>query len=390
MEKKDYYEILGIDRNASKSEIKKAYRKLALKHHPDKNKDDQEAEKKFKEASEAYEVLSDDNKRKLYDQYGHAGVNSQFGHGGFQWNDFTHANEFSDIFGDLGSIFDNLFGGAANFGGFGFGSQARRKSQVQRGKDVKISLSLTLEEIGKGVTKTVKLNLKSKCERCNGTGSKDGKISTCQKCNGSGKIRQVRQSVFGQMSTITTCPTCNGTGKIIKNKCSFCNGEGIIPKVKTIKINIPAGIGDGQYLKLNGKGNAGPRGGPAGDVLVYIREKENEIFKREGQDLICDFPITVSAAVLGNKIEVPTLKKPIKMKVPPGTQTGKVFRLRNQGLPYIHSSRIGDLYIKINVIIPTKLSKEERELYEKILPFDEKRNLKPGRSFFEKVKNYFT
>ncbi|MBS3740937.1 MAG: molecular chaperone DnaJ [Candidatus Cloacimonetes bacterium] len=390
MNKRDYYDILGVDKNASKSDIKKAYRKLALKYHPDKNKDNPEAEEKFKEASEAYEVLSDDQKRKMYDQYGHSGVDQQFGKGGFQWSDFTHAGDFEDIFGDFGGIFEGLFGNRG-FGGFGSRRSGRRGRQerVERGEDLKISLSLSLKEIANGVTKRIKVNTKVRCEKCNGTGSKDGKISTCPKCNGSGKVRQVKQSFLGQMSTITTCPRCHGKGKIIENKCSFCNGEGRISKVKTVKVEIPPGVADGQYLKLNGQGNVGPRKGPSGDILVFIKEKEHEIFERKGQNLVCTFPVSVTKAVLGGEIQVPTLSKSVKMKIPPSTQPGKVFRIKGHGLPYVNSSKKGDLYIKAKIVIPKNLSKEEKELYEKIKPYDEERDLKPGKSFFEKVKNYF-
>jgi len=386
MAKRDYYEILGVDKNASQSDIKSSYRKLALKYHPDKNKDDKEAEEKFKGASEAYEVLSDEEKRKKYDQYGHAGLEGAFGSGGFTWDNFTHANDFSDVFGDIGSIFETFFGEGR--GGFGFGGQQRQR-MVNRGGDLKISLSLSLEEIAKGVTKGLKVNIKQTCDACNGTGSADGKVTTCQQCGGSGRVKQVRQSFFGQMSTITTCPACNGTGQSIQNKCSKCYGEGRISSIKTIKVNIPAGVSDGQYLNLRGQGHAGKQGGPAGDILVYIKEKRNDLFDRDGQDLICTFPITVSDAVLGNILEVPTLKGHAKMKIPPGTQSGKVFRLRGQGLPHLNSTRKGDLYVKIIVVIPNKLSSEEKELYRKIAPFDKKRDLKPGKSFFDKIKDYF-
>ena len=387
MAKRDYYEVLGINKNADASEIKRSYRKLAVKYHPDKNKDNPDAEEKFKEAAEAYEVLGDEKKRSLYDQYGHAGVDSQFGAGGFQWSDFTHATDFSDIF-------ENLFSGNGFFGSIfgdsftGFGTR-RRRAAVNRGEDLRISLSLTLEEINTGVTKKIKVNTKTECEKCHGTGSADGRISTCSQCGGSGQVRQVRQSFFGQMSTITTCPTCHGKGTIIRNRCAACYGEGRITSVKTVKINIPAGIADGQYLKLRGQGNAGKQGGPAGDTLVFIKEKRHDIFERDEQDLICKFPITITKAVLGGTLEVPTLQKHIKMKLPPGTQTGKVFRLKSQGLPYLNSTRKGNLYIKITVVIPADLSRAERELYKKIEPFDEKRNLKPGKTFFEKIKEYF-
>lgn len=387
MSKRDYYEVLGVDKNASESEIKSAYRKLAMKYHPDKNKNDKEAEEKFKEAAEAYEVLSDKDKRQRYDQFGHQGVQSDFGSGGFTWENFTHANDFSDIFGDIGNIFETFFGGGG--GGFGFGGRAQQQAAMNRGGDLKLSLSLTLEEIAKGITKRLKVNIKQPCDVCNGTGSADGKVNTCPQCGGSGRVKQVRQSFFGQMSTITTCPQCNGTGQSIQNKCSKCNGDGRISSVKSIKVDIPAGVSDGQYLKLRGQGHAGKNGGPAGDIIVYIKEKKNELFDRDGQDLICTFPISVTDAVLGNTIDVPTLKGHAKMKIPSGTQSGKVFRLRGQGLPYVNSSRKGDLYVKIIVVIPNKLSSEERELYSKIVPFDQKRNLKPGKSFFEKLKEYF-
>lgn len=387
MAKRDYYDILGIDKSASEADIKKAYRKLALKYHPDKNKNNPEAEEKFKEASEAYEVLSDDKKKQIYDQYGHAGVDQQFGKGGFQWSDFTHAGDFNDIFGDFGGIFEGLFGNQ----GFGFGGGRRqsKRRRAQRGADLKISISLSLKEIATGVTKKIKVNRKVKCEQCDGTGSKDGKISTCPKCKGSGKVRQVKQSFLGQMSTITTCPTCRGKGKIIENKCSFCNGEGRTSKVNTVQVEIPAGVADGQYLKLNGQGNIGPRNGPAGAILVYIKEKENDTFERKGQDLICSYPIAVSTAVLGGQIQVPTLDKSVKMTIPASTQPGKVFRIKGHGLPHLNSSRKGDLYVKANVVIPKHLSKEEKKLYEKIIPYDAERDLKPGKGFFEKVKNYF-
>lgn len=387
MAKRDYYEVLGIGKNAGDSDIKSAYRKLAMKYHPDKNMDDPNAEEKFKEAAEAYQVLSDSKKRNIYDQFGHAGVDSQFGSGGFQWSDFTHATDFSDIFSNLfggNGFFSSIFGDS--FGGFG--TRARQKT-VNQGEDLKISLSLSLEEIASGVSKKIKVNTKSECELCHGTGSADGRISTCTQCNGSGQVRQVRQSFFGQMSTITTCPVCKGKGTIIKNKCSHCYGEGRISKVKTVKIEIPAGVADGQYLKLRGQGNAGKQGGPSGDILVFIKEKKNDIFERDGQDLICTFPINISKAVLGGNIDVPTLQKHVKMKIPYGTQSGKVFRLRGQGLPYLNSSRTGDLYIKIVVVIPAKISNEERDYYKKLEIFDAKRNLKPGKTFFEKLKEYF-
>lgn len=392
MGKSDYYEVLGIDRNASTEDIKKAYRRMAMKYHPDKNKDDPDAEEKFKEASEAYEVLTDPEKRKLYDQYGHQGVDSQFGPGGFQWSDFTHASDFSDIFGDLFGSDDGLFGsifGDAFGSRFSSRSRARAEERAHRGEDLRISISLSLEEIARGVRKRIKLNTKTTCDICHGTGSPDGKLQTCPQCNGSGRVQHIRHSIFGSMSTVSVCPTCQGSGTIIKNKCPRCHGEGRISDVKTVTVEIPPGIEDGQTLRLPGQGNAGLQGGYAGDLLVTIKEKPHDIFTRKGADLICEYPIPVTYAVLGATVEVPTMTKPVKMKIPPGTQPGKTFHLRGMGLPYLNSSRRGGLYIKIRVVIPTKLSKEEEELYRKLMPIDQKRDFKPGKSFFEKMKEYF-
>ena len=383
MAKRDYYEVLGVDKKASATEIKKAYRKLAMKYHPDKTKGDKAAEEKFKEASEAYEVLSDEAKRQRYDQFGHSGLEGTFGSGGFDWSDFTHASDFSDIFGDggLGSIFENLFGG-------GFGSSRRsRRSNV--GEDVQISLSLTLEEIAKGIDKKIKINLQDTCPSCNGSGSSDGKVRTCPQCNGNGQVRQMTRSLFGHMQTVVTCPSCHGEGKIIENKCSNCGGEGRIKKAKTINVHIPAGVAEGQYIRLRGSGNIGPRGGERGDILVHIHEKEHKIFERNDQDLICEFPISFSQAALGTDILVPTLSGKVKMKIPAGTQSDKVFRLRAQGLPHVNSTYRGDLYVKIRVITPTNLSAEEKNLFQQLGKFDSEKKLQPGKNFFDKLKDIF-
>lgn len=384
MAKRDYYEVLGIEKNASESEIKKAYRRLAMKYHPDKNKDDKIAEEKFKESSEAYEVLSDQNKRSKYDQFGHAGLEGAFGRGGFSWGDFTHAADFSDIFGSggLGSIFESLFGGSP-FGG------RSRSARSNRGEDLQISLSLTLEEISKGIDKKIKITVKDTCEKCNGTGSEDGQISTCQQCHGSGQVMRTTRSLFGQMQTVVACPSCHGEGKIIKNRCSKCGGDGRMNKSKTIKVHIPAGVSEGQYIRLRGQGNTGKRGGTKGDILVLIREKEHKIFERNDADLICEFPISFSQAALGADIYVPILSGKIKMKVPPGTQSGKVFRLKSQGLPHVNSVYHGDLYVKITVITPTKLNSEEKELFKELRKFDSEKKLQPGKSFFNKFREFF-
>jgi molecular chaperone DnaJ len=383
MAKRDYYEVLGVDKNASDSEIKKAYRKLAMKFHPDKAGDDKEAEEKFKEASEAYEVLSDADKKARYDQYGHAGLEGAFGQGGFNWGDFTHAGDFSDIFGEGGfsSIFEQFFGG---FGGGG----SRGRSRRNRGEDLQLEISVSLKEVNDGVSKTIKIKVKDTCDHCNGTGSEDGKSETCHQCNGSGQVRQVRQSLFGQIQTVGECPTCHGKGKIIKNKCHKCHGSGRIEKFKEIKVKIPAGIEEGQYFRLRGQGNVAPNNGERGDIIVLVHVKENDMFERDGANLIIDFPISFSQAALGDDVTVPTINGKIKMKVPAGTQSGKIFRLRSQGLPHVNSTYRGDLYVKILVVTPTKLSSKEKHLFEELKQFDSEKKLKPGKGFFDKVKDF--
>lgn len=381
MAKRDYYEVLGVDKTAEPAEIKKAYRKLAMKYHPDKNKDDKTAEDKFKEASEAYEVLSDPEKRKLYDQHGHAGIENMFRNGGFSWDDFTHASEFSDIFGDgFSSIFDIFFGN-------GFGKSSRRERTAQ-GEDLKISLSLSLKEIAKGVEKNIKLNVMDACETCKGSGSADGETTTCSQCHGSGQVRQMQRSLFGNMTTIVTCPSCKGEGRIIKNRCPKCQGEGRVSRVKNVKVSIPPGVSEGQHLRLRGYGNRGRRGGPHGDLLVLIHEKEDDTFERRGEHLFIGYPITFSQASLGSEIFVPTLSGKIKMKIPAGTQTGEVFRLKGQGLPILNRSSKGDLYVRIVVQTPKKLSKAEKELIEKLSEFDKEKKMQPGKKVLENLKNW--
>lgn len=383
MAKRDYYEVLGIEKNASADEIKKAYRKLAMKYHPDKNPDDKKAEENFKEAAEAYEVLSDADKKARYDQYGHAGLEGAFGNGGFNWGNFTHGGEFDDIFGGFESIFESFFGG-------GFGGQSRSSQRNNRGEDLQIELSLTLKEISDGVEKNIKINVKDTCEKCKGTGSADGQTSECTQCHGSGQARQMRRSLFGQMSTIVTCPSCQGEGRIIKNRCPDCKGEGRTNNTKTIKVTIPPGVAEGQYLRLREQGNRGPRGGRAGDILVMIHEKEDDVFEREGINLHCQFPISFSQAALGADIVVPTLTDKVKMKVPAGTQNGKIFRLKGQGLPEVNAKYMrGDVLVHVLIITPTDLNTEEKELYKKLQGFDEKRKLSPNRSFLQKLKGLF-
>ena len=384
MEKRDYYEVLGVDRNADEATIKKAYRKLAMQYHPDKNPDNKEAEEKFKEASEAYEVLSDKEKRQIYDQYGHSGLENKFGGAGFSWEEFMHRSDLNDIFGDgFSSIFDTLFGG-------GFGSRNHRSSSgYNRGEDLQIELSLSLQEIAKGVEKTIKIGIKEPCDKCGGTGSAEGKTETCPTCKGTGQIRQIRQSLFGRMQTICECPNCQGEGKVIKNKCSKCYGEGRVGNVREIKVKIPPGVAEGQYVRLRGLGNVGARGGNRGDILVLIHEKQDELFERDGYNIVLEYPISVSQAVLGDEIIVPTLTGSVKMKVPAGTQSGRLFRLKGQGIQSPNSSSRGDQIVKIVVVTPTKLSRDEVELYTRLREFDKKRDLKPGKSFVSKLRSYF-
>ena len=384
MAKRDYYEVLGVSRDASEDEIKKAYRKLAMKYHPDKNPDNKEAEEKFKEASEAYEVLSDKEKRQLYDQYGHEGIDQQFGNGGFSWNDFSHFDDISDLFGGgFSSIFDTLFGG-------GFSSRSRESQRYSnQGENIQIDLALTLKEIALGTEKKVRITVKDICDQCRGTGSADGKAETCPQCHGTGQVRTVRQSLFGQMQSISECPSCRGEGKIIRNKCPKCMGEGRISKNKEINVKIPAGVEENQVIRLRGQGNVGPRNGSYGDILVVIHEKPDELFERDGNNIILELPITVTQAVLGDEVIVPTLTGTAKMKIPPGTQSGRIFRLRGQGIKGLNSYSRGDLLVKIKVVVPTKLSREEMELYNRLKEFDKKRELKPGKSFKEKLRGFF-
>ncbi|HAN40426.1 MAG TPA: molecular chaperone DnaJ [Candidatus Cloacimonetes bacterium] len=382
--KRDYYEVLGVSKDADEAEIKKAYRKLAMQYHPDKNPDNKEAEEKFKEASEAYEVLSDKDKRQRYDQFGHAGVSSQFGQGGFQWSDFSHFDDFNDIFGSggFGSIFEGLFGG-------GFGG-ARTRQSSNRGQDMQIELSLDLKEIALGTTKKIKIAVKDPCDKCKGTGSEDGQAETCSQCKGTGQVRTVRQSLFGQMQTITECPSCRGEGKIIKNRCSKCRGDGRQDKIKEMEIEIPAGVAEGQYLRRRAQGNIGPRGGTRGDILVLIHEKEDDVFYREGDNIMLDQAISISQAVLGDEITVPTITGQAKMKIPAGTQSGSMFRLRGQGIQGLRSKERADQIVKVTVVTPTRISREETELYQKLREFDRKREMKPGHSFLNRLKNIFS
>ena len=381
MEKRDYYEVLGVSKSADATEIKKAYRKLALKYHPDKNPGDKEAEEKFKEAAEAYDVLSNEEKRRRYDQFGHAGV------GGAGQGGFGGGMSMDDIFSQFGDIFGS-FGGFSGFGGFGGGRSARR---VNRGTNLRVKVKMNLQEIATGIEKKIKVKKYVACQHCNGTGAKDGKsYSTCSTCKGSGQVTRVQNTILGAMQTTSTCPTCEGEGKIINEKCTFCNGEGVLMSEEVISINIPAGVGEGMQLSLSGKGNAARRGGVNGDLIVLIEEEEHPELVRDGNDLLYNVFIGYPEAVLGETVEIPTIEGKVKVKIEAGTQPGKILRLRGKGLPDVNGYGKGDLLAKVNVWIPKNLSKDEKKLVEKK---KEAEGFKPGsgdkKSIFSKMKDFF-
>ena len=381
MEKRDYYEVLGVSKSADATEIKKAYRKLALKYPPDKNPGDKEAEEKFKEAAEAYDVLSNEEKRRRYDQFGHAGV------GGAGQGGFGGGMSMDDIFSQFGDIFGS-FGGFSGFGGFGGGRSARR---VNRGTNLRVKVKMNLQEIATGIEKKIKVKKYVACQHCNGTGAKDGKsYSTCSTCKGSGQVTRVQNTILGAMQTTSTCPTCEGEGKIINEKCTFCNGEGVLMSEEVISINIPAGVGEGMQLSLSGKGNAARRGGVNGDLIVLIEEEEHPELVRDGNDLLYNVFIGYPEAVLGETVEIPTIEGKVKVKIEAGTQPGKILRLRGKGLPDVNGYGKGDLLAKVNVWIPKNLSKDEKKLVEKM---KEAEGFKPGsgdkKSIFSKMKDFF-
>lgn len=386
MSKRDYYDILGVDKKANDAEIKKAYRKQALKYHPDKNPDDKEAEEKFKEAAEAYEVLRDPQKRQRYDQFGHAGMKGGAGYGGGGMN-------MEDIFSQFGDIFGDAFGGG--FGGFGgfSGRQGRGGGRrVNRGSNLRVKVKLTLEEIAKGAKKKIKVNKYVGCNECGGSGAEKGSgFSTCSTCGGSGHVTRVTNTILGQMQTSSTCPTCSGEGQTISNKCNACRGDGIVKGEEVIEINIPAGVMDGIQLSVSGKGNAGPRNGVNGDLIVLIEEIEHDFLKRDGINIFYDLYINFADAVLGSSAEVPTVDGKAKIKIEPGTQGGKVLRLRGKGLPDLNGYGKGDLLVNVNVWTPKNLSSEEKAAVEKFKSSD---NFKPNpkkneKGWFERMRDHF-
>ncbi len=384
MAKRDYYEILEVPKSAGVDEIKSAYRKLAMKYHPDRNPDNPEAEEKFKEATEAYEVLSDPQKRQRFDQYGHEGLR-----GGMDYSSYSDINDIFSRFGDIfgGGIFDDFFGGSSR-------RRSHKRDMGERGSDLKIRLPLTLEEIAVGVEKTIKVKKMGKCEVCNGSGAKHGSgYSSCSTCGGSGEIRQVSRSVFGQFVNISICPTCNGAGQLIKEKCETCNGDGRSQIEDTIKVKVPAGVEEGNYIPLRGKGNAGRRNGPAGDLIIVIEEKEHELFTRQGDNILYPLTISFPEAALGTEIEVPVLAGKEKVKIDAGTQPGSTLVLKEKGIQRLNSYGKGDMIIIVNVHVPRKLNAREKELLKELASLDNinfnHKSAKKNRDFFDRVKDTF-
>ncbi len=396
MAKRDYYEVLGVDKKASEADIKKAYRKIAIKYHPDRQggKSDAEkkdAEEKFKEAAEAYSVLSDATKRQQYDQFGFDGPN--MGGGGFGGFGGSGGFSMDDIF----SAFGDIFGGRGGFGGgfsSGFGGGGSQGQRVYKGSDLRLKVKLTLEEINSGVTKKFKVRKDIKCSHCGGSGSADGGgTQTCSECNGSGVVYRTQRTMLGMMQTQTNCPTCHGEGQIIKNKCQYCGGNGVVKGEEVVEVNIPAGVSEGMVVTASGKGNAGPRNGVSGDIQVYIQEAEHKTFIRDGQDIIYNLLLDFPTAALGGQVEIPTIEgSRVKIKIEPGTQPGKTLRLRDKGLPAVrgYGSGRGDLLVNVSIYVPKTMSRDEREAVESLRG---KENFQGDgdtkKTIFDRFRNYF-
>ena len=385
MSKRDYYEILGVQKNASAEEIKKSYRKVAMQFHPDRNPGDKAAEEKFKEAAEAYEILSDTDKKAQYDRYGHAGVtgNGRGGYGG--------GMNMEDIFSQFGDVFgEDLFG---SFFGGGSGRGRTSRARGIRGSNLRVKIKLTYEEIAKGVTKNIKVKKHVICNTCSGSGAKDkGSVQTCGTCGGSGQVRRVTNTFIGQMQTVTTCPTCNGEGSTITAKCPACKGEGRVYGEDAISIEIPAGVQEGMQLNLSSKGNAGERGGAPGDLIILIEEEPHKELQRDGMNVAYDLHISFTDAVFGTQLEVPTIDGRAKIKIPAGTQSGKIFRLKGKGFPAVNSYQKGDQLIHVNVWTPQHVSAEEKTMLEKM---SHSPNFKPhpdktDKSFLDKMRELFS
>lgn len=384
--KRDFYEILGVSKNATQEEIKKAYRKVAMQHHPDRNPGDKASEEKFKEAAEAYEILNDADKKSQYDRFGHNAFSNGRGGGGFSsggMNMDDIFSQFGDIFGDegLGSFFG---GGRRGAGSRGTGT---------RGSNLRVKLKMNYEEIAKGANKTIKVKKHVKCTTCQGSGAKDkNSIQTCSGCGGSGQVRRVQNTFLGQMQTVTTCPTCSGEGSTVTNKCTNCKGEGRVYGEETVTIDIPAGVQEGMQLSISGKGNAGERGGSPGDLIVLIEEEAHPQLHRDGLNVAFDLHISFPDAVFGTQAEVPTIDGRAKIKIPAGTQSGKIFRLKGKGFPHVNSYEKGDQLIQVNIWTPQHISPEEKDMLEKM---HQSQNFEPkpeknDKSFFDKVREMFS
>ncbi|MDD5675894.1 MAG: molecular chaperone DnaJ [Chitinivibrionales bacterium] len=383
MAKRDFYEVLGVDKNANEEELKKAYRKLALKYHPDKNPGDKSAEEKFREATEAYEILKDPKKRSQFDQFGTAAFESPSGGGYGPFGGFSQGFDLSDAL----RAFMNDFGGDSVFSdlfGMGGGRRSRRGGGGTRGNDLQVHIPLTLAEINGGVTKTIKVKRKDRCPECKGSGSKSGRKATCTKCNGRGRVQRVANSFFGQVIQESVCPVCRGEGSTVSDPCGQCEGSGRVQTETTVSAEIPAGVSEGNYLTVEGKGDVGPNGGPEGDLIVVIKETPDSLFERHGIDLVCNVDITFAEAALGVSKTIDTLDGKVSLKIPGGTQSEKIFRLRGKGLPELHGGQHGDLLAHVRVKTPERLSKEQRELFEKLAELDNK-----PEGIFDRAKGFF-
>lgn len=382
--KRDYYEVLGVDKQVTEADIKKAYRKLAMQYHPDKNPDNKESEHKFKEVTEAYEVLKDTDKRAKYDRYGHAGLSGASGYGGGGM-DMDLSEALRSFMQDVGG-FDFGLGGFEDI--FSSGRSSRSGQSQLKGEDLKVSIDLTLEEIATGVEKKIKIKKYTACDECHGTGSRNKQFSTCQTCRGSGKIQNVSRSIFGQFINVSPCPTCDGSGKIPSNPCQRCGSSGRIETSVPLTIPIPAGVSEGNYIPMRGQGNIGPHNGPAGDIIILIREKADTHFQRRGDDIIFELRLTIWQAVLGEKIKIPTLSAPVMLQIPAGTQPGNILRLKNKGIPHLHKSTQGDQLVVIDIYIPEKISPEAKKLIEQLKEYPEFQEIK-GSGYFSRFKEKF-
>lgn len=382
MTKRDYYEVLEVGKNATADEIKKAYRQKAIQYHPDKNPGDKEAEEKFKEAAEAYDILSNSDKRARYDQFGHAGMSGAAGNGG----PFGSGMTMDDIFSMFGDIFGGHSGGFGGFGGFGGSTQQQRR---YRGSDLRVKVKLSLKEVYSGAEKKFKLKKYVTCGHCHGSGAEGNSgVETCPTCNGSGTVIRNQQTILGTMQTRTTCPTCNGEGKIIKNKCKVCGGDGIVYGEEVVSVNIPAGVAEGMQLSMGGKGNAGKHNGVPGDLLIQVQEEPHPELIRDENDLIYNLLLSFPLAALGGTMEIPTIDSRVKVKIDPGTQPGKVLRLRGKGLPSVngYGRGMGDLLVNVSVYVPEALNKDEKSALEKL---EESDHFKPNKSVQEKIFKKF-